>query len=101
METFQGPNDFVERKVARTSPEDNHGLGVSTVFCHQFNCYETALKDAVRAYPVERYDTFENAEKGHKQWIEKSKTLEIVKTLDYPDIPGTWVLLRRIKLGSK
>ena len=101
METFQGPNDFVERKVARTNPKDNHGLGVSTVFCHEFDCYETAIKDVVSAYPVERYGTFDDAMNGHKKWVEKSNELEMIKTLDYPNQPGGWVLLRRIKLGSK
>ena len=96
-------NDYRERKVGKVEPEDNFGIGVSTVWIHDLNCYETALKDRFGIYSVERYRTYEEALAGHERWIEKSKTLEIVKSLGLPDwvlgekIQDKWVMLQRHK----
>ena len=78
-------DDYRERKVARTESADNFGIGVSTVWVHEINCYETALKDNLNIYSVERYKTYDEAFEGHKKWIEKSRAVNVVKVLWLPD----------------
>lgn len=96
-------DDYSERKVGRVEPGDNFGIGVSTVWIHGINCYETALKDCLSIYSVERYKTYDEALEGHKKWIEKSKTINAVKALGLPDwvlgekISDRWVTLQRYK----
>ena len=96
-------DDYRERKVARTEPADNFGIGVSTVWVHEINCYETALKDVLGIYSVERYKTYDEALAGHKKWIEKSRTVNVIKALGLPvwvlgeEIPDRWVTLLRYK----
>ena len=92
-------NDYHERKVAIVKPQDNNGIGVITVWVHDFDCYETAIEDADDIHEVQRYATYEKAMEGHKRWIEKTKTLEHVKALSNHlfDTPEHWVLLRRVK----
>ena len=69
-----------ERKVSRIMPEQNGGLGVSTVQIGDIPGweYETAILDAEGVYPVERYHTPAEAEAGHLRWIEASKDLVTV-----------------------
>jgi len=43
------------------------GLVVSTVNTHDMG-WETAIIDSLRAHPVQRYETREKAEAGHKYW---------------------------------
>ena len=66
-----------ERKVAQIAPEQNGGLGVSTVQIADMPGweYETAILDAEGAHPVERYHTPAEAEAGHLRWVEASKDL--------------------------
>lgn len=61
-----------ERKVAQIIPEQNGGLGVSTVQIPDISGweYETAILDARGAHPVERYHTPAEAEAGHLRWVE-------------------------------
>lgn len=69
---FKDIDNYDIRKVGRLEREENNGIGVST--CHTSDeGYETALLDANGAHPVERYETKELAEEGHKKWVEFSK----------------------------
>lgn len=77
--------DYAERVVGRVEPEENEGVGVSTVLSPDWG-YETALLDAKGAHPVERYPTREAAEAGHLRWIEKSKHLAEVFELGYGSV---------------
>lgn len=65
-----------ENKVDRISREENNGVGVSTLWVDDLNCYETALLDSNGAHPVERYDELEKAKEGHQKWLEFSKNCE-------------------------
>ena len=47
--------------------------------------YETALLDATGAHPVERYKTSQEAIRGHKKWIKKTKSIEKVIMLGSND----------------
>ena len=78
-------------------------IGVSTVWIHEINCYETALKDGLSIYSVERYKTYHEALAGHKKWIDKSRAINVVKALGLPDwvfgekFSDKWVTLQRYK----
>jgi hypothetical protein len=65
------------RKVGRT---DVDGLTVSTAYTSDEG-YETAIIDANKVYPVQRYGSKANALKGHKNWTAKAKTLKTVNVL--------------------
>lgn len=69
-----------ERRVAQIMPEQNDGLGVSTVQMSDIPGweYETAIFDVEGTYPVERYHTPAEAEAGHLRWVEASKDLVTV-----------------------
>lgn len=70
---FEFVNDlgnYESRKVSRDELEN--GLTVSTAYTSDEG-YETAILDSDGAHPVERYDTKEEAEEGHKKWMEKAK----------------------------
>ena len=71
--------DYNERKVAtQIKPEENEGVGVSTCWVPDLECYETALLDQRGVHPVERYKTKELAFNGHNKWIRKAKYLKRV-----------------------
>lgn len=57
---------------ARITPEENGGVGVSTVLSQDFG-WETALLDAIGAHPVQRYETRDEALAGHDAWVAKAK----------------------------
>ena len=67
-------NNYEQRKIARISPEDNNGIGVSTCYSSDEG-YETALLCATDrgVIPVERYLTKEEAILGHAKWVEFAK----------------------------
>jgi len=70
---FEFLNDignYSQRVVARHDRED--GITVSTVYSSDEG-YETALLDVNGTYPVERYETKEQAASGHEKWVEFSK----------------------------
>jgi len=62
-------DNYEDRKIDRINPENNNGIGVSTVYASDVNQYETALLDAFGAHPVKRYRTMEEAQEGHKKWV--------------------------------
>lgn len=70
--------------VARVIPEDNEGVGVSTVLTRDEG-YETAILDKDGAHPVERYATREEAVAGHQRWVEGVRTLETYVQLGLSD----------------
>ncbi len=72
------------------------GLLVTTsrIEGNSFN-YETIIGDAWGIYPVERYDSREDAEAGHGIWIQKSKKLLEVTCLGYNRRPPITVPLVR------
>lgn len=79
---------FVTKTI---EPEDNFGVGVSTIWAKDIKCYETALIDKNGVYPVQRYDTKEEALLGHWHWITESRKVESIIQLgchlyDVPDI---------------
>lgn len=61
------------------------GLGVSTVLASDVG-YETAILDAERAHPVERYDSEEDAVAGHGAWCKRVKGLQKVTELGYGEL---------------
>ena len=70
-------SNYKSRKVGRT---EVNGIIVSTAYTNDEG-YETAILDAKNAYPVERYKTKEDAEKGHEKWCIEAKTLTRIKRL--------------------
>lgn len=62
-------DNYEDRKIDRINPENNNGIGVSTVYASDINQYETAVLDNNGAHPVERYDTREEAQEGHNKWV--------------------------------
>ncbi len=59
------------------------GLIISTIFAGDIKKYETAIKDKHYVYPVERYDSLEEAKIGHKQWAAAALNLTKVIMLGY------------------
>ena len=74
-------NNYEARKVDRTKI---NGLIISTAFSSDCG-YETAVIDAVAVYPVERYQSREDAIEGHKKWCQSSKELRKVVMLGDAD----------------
>jgi hypothetical protein len=72
------------------------GLTVSTLHTADVG-YETALVDRSHAYPVERYDTLEAAQAGHRRWVERAPGLTSVTMLGY----GHFVDPRVVKLERR
>ena len=62
-------------EIGRLEPIEGEQIGVSTVLSPDEG-YETALLDRNHAYPVERYSSKEEAEKGHQKWVEFSKNAD-------------------------
>lgn len=61
-------------RIGCLEPEDNNGVGVSTLNVTDLDCWETALlHDNGEVSPVERYETREEAVKGHERWCEKAR----------------------------
>jgi hypothetical protein len=78
-------------------PEDNFGIGVSTIWADDIGCYETALIDSKGAYPVQRYSSRESAILGHWEWITISRTIESVIQIGHEayNAPDTVIHLSR------
>lgn len=74
------------QQVARTSVG---GFVVSTVLSTDRG-YETAILDSQGAWPVERYETLEQAEKGHEEWCGKIADLRTVSVLGYGELVRGW-----------
>jgi len=71
-----------QQRVARNLVK---GLVVSTV--NTSDCgYETAILDTDHARPVERYDTWEDAVRGHARWKRRARTLKKVTMLGYGEL---------------
>lgn len=89
----------VSKSVKRIEPEDNKGLGVSTVFATDIEEYETAILDNNGAHPVERYKTKKEAIKGHNKWVKETLTLTEVVKLGVPYLNPNLetVILERVK----
>ena len=73
---------YEHRKIGRDA---SGRFVVSTVDSPDLG-YETALCDKKGAHPVERYDTLEEAEAGHKKWVSTASTLTSVKKLGYGEL---------------
>ena len=67
-------NNYDARKINRINPEDNNGIGVSTVYTSDINEFETALLDSQGAHPVERYFNEKDAIDGHEKWAAFAKS---------------------------
>lgn len=61
-----------------TEPEDNLGVGVSTAWMEDCEQYETALVDDSGVHPVQRYDSFDEAVRGHWHWLTHSREISEV-----------------------
>lgn len=73
------------RRVALTKSSDNAGIGVSTAWMPDEECYETAVYDSTdfgRVYVVEHYATEAEALDGHAKWLEKAKPGATIKRID-------------------
>lgn len=69
---------FHTKRLARVEPEDNGGVGVSTVWTSDEG-YETAILDANGVHPVERYEDEESALQGHERWVsDANKLTEVI-----------------------
>jgi len=81
----------------RLARNDVAGLEISTIFAHDLEVYETAIIDANGAYPVERYETRDQAVAGHEAWCAKAPTLAEVTKLGFRSLigDGKIVLVRR------
>ena len=78
--------NYNSRKIDRTTV---NGLVIST--CNTSDeGYETAILDSVGTHPVERYASKEDAEEGHKKWVEKAtlpvKLTRITKLSGFGDL---------------
>lgn len=74
-------DDYEERKVGKT---EIGKLTISTVYTSDEG-YETAILDDNGAYPVERYETKKEAERGHKRWVKKAPKLTKITMLGWLD----------------
>lgn len=92
MAIMQDYNNYQQRKVDRTEVD---GLIISTAYSSDCG-YETAIIDVNGTYPVERYDNKLKSEKGHKNWVKKSKKLKTITSLG--DADG-WFDKKKIKLN--
>ena len=63
---------YHEGRIAKQEQVDGEQIGVSTVYTDDEG-YETALIDVNDVHPVERYKSKEEAEAGHKKWVEFAK----------------------------
>ena len=70
---LQDAGNYEQRKVAKDELEN--GVVVSTVDTSDEG-YETALLDKEDVHPVERYESRESAETGHRKWLEFAKTVK-------------------------
>lgn len=83
------------KPLGRLEPENNNGLGVSTIDSTDMG-YETAIlddgnPDGERALPVERYKSEEAAIEGHAKWCEfvKDGKGKVITRLGYEDMVDT------------
>lgn len=63
---FQDTYNYEDRKVSRDT--SSCGIEVSTAYSSDEG-YETALIDTNGTHPVERYETREDAVRGHYKWL--------------------------------
>ncbi len=63
-------DNYDKRVIARTEVD---GFTVSTANTSDYGD-ETAILDANGTYPVQRYETREQAQAGHLEWVEKIKS---------------------------
>ena len=78
-------------------PEDNNGIGVSTIYAEDVEKYETALLDKNGAHPVERYELAYEAISGHEKWIKKSLEVKDIIRLGIEGVPNKEVTLVKAK----
>jgi hypothetical protein len=69
----------------RIAYDEADGLAVSTVNTYDMG-YETAIRDAERAIPVQRYKTEQEALAGHAAWLAKLPTITKVTYLGYGEL---------------
>lgn len=95
FEFLKDLDNYEERKVDKTEPKDNSGIGVSTVYTSDEG-YETALLDANGTHPVERYPNRYQAEEGHRKWVKLSTKRKKVKELGSFGglVEDRWILLK-------
>ena len=93
-------NSYDERKVADKA--EVNGLEISTCWSDDMG-FETAISDKKDIfYPVERYETREEAIAGHEKWKEKAKTIKKITYLGYGDlIEDEETILERRNNGNK
>lgn len=77
FEFLKDAGNYDTRKLGRT---EVNGVTVSTAYTSDEG-YETAIIDANKVYPVERYETKEQAEQGHEKWCKEAETVETVTML--------------------
>lgn len=71
--------NYEQRKIGKVRI---NGLEVSTAYTSDMG-YETAIIDANGVHPVERYNTKNKAEEGHKKWIDKANSLQSIIELGW------------------
>jgi len=73
------------RHFDRVGADSIAGLCISTVLTPDRG-YETAILDKIRAMPVERYETREQAVAGHEKWKKAAPNLKSVVRLGYASL---------------
>ena len=79
FEFLRDTDNYEQRKVGK---DEVMGLTVSTAFTSDMG-YETAILDKSSVYPVERYESKEDAIQGHIRWMEEAVNLKEVEMLGY------------------
>ena len=75
--------------------EQAGNVEVSTVFVNDLECWETAIVHDGHASPVERYDTEDEAVRGHERWVFEVPYMSEITKLGYGDmIPPRKIRLR-------
>lgn len=95
MSIFDMMKSIFSGPLEELACEEVEGLDVSTTLTRDMG-WETAILDENGTYPVERYASREDAERGHAAWLVRAQTLQTVQKLGYGDlIPEEQVTLVR------
>ena len=74
------------RPGCQIGPDPVGEFKVSTVLVPDLECWETAVLIRGHAFPVARYDERDEAETGHKRWLEELPNLTQITKLGYGDV---------------
>lgn len=94
---FQFINDIGNYESRKLGKTEVNGLIVSTAYTSDGG-YETAIIDANKVHPVERYDSKEKAQTGHEKWCKEAESIETINKLGWLGIVKDEIItLNRVK----